>query len=230
MGSTYAGHDFARTAWTLIRRAQDPGSDGYRDAINRLYQVYWRPVYSTIRWGWRRSREAAEDLTQEYFAAFFEKDLLAGVSEGQGRFRAFVKATLKNFMLMENRAERTEKRGGGRTFFSLDAAPLEAAAPSGSPEEIFDREWMRSVFDEALKSLQGRMRADAFDLFHRYYMGAPVTYEALAAETGRTTTNIKNVLHQARADFREAVIELLRDGVADEAQLEADVREVLGIG
>lgn len=232
MESSLGGLKFSQTAWTVIREAQDSQSENYREALNRLSQVYWRPVYGSIRWGWRASREEAEDLTQEFFARFFEKDLLGDVRQGAGLFRSFLKATLKNFMLMHRRAERTEKRGGGRKLLSLDAAELEARADSGSPDEIFDRAWMSSLFKEASAVLErdyaASGRARAFDLFKRYYLGEPITYEALAAESGASASEIKNTLHQARQDFRRIVVDFLRDGVSDDAQLEEERRTVFG--
>ena len=40
-----------------------------------------------------------------------EKDLLADVDRERGTFRAYVKATLKNFVLGKRRAEGAQKRG-----------------------------------------------------------------------------------------------------------------------
>jgi len=230
--TSLGGLKFAPTAWTVIRLAQGPDAAGCRDALNRLFQIYWRPVYGSLRWGWRCTREEAEDLTQEFFASFWEKDLLGEVRQGAGLFRSFLKATLKNFMLMNRRSERAEKRGGGRKPLPLDAAEIDAEAADGTPDEIFDRAWTASLFKEAARALEEAYskvdRARGFALFRRYYLEIPITYEALSAETGASVSEIKNTLHQARQDFRRIVVDLLRDGVTDDAQLEEEIRAVFG--
>lgn len=54
-----------------------------------LAQTYWMPVYKYLRIRWRKPREDAEDLTQEFFAkamgkGYFERyDLLGDYATGQ---------------------------------------------------------------------------------------------------------------------------------------------------
>lgn len=229
------GPGFATTAWSVIRRAQDPDSPGRRRAMDRLISVYWRPIYWSLRIDWKEDAESAKDLTQEYLATFLEEDLVRGLSAERGRFRAFVKATLKNFMLEVRRSKRALKRGGGRVITlspeEISRQEAEGGRTYDSPEALFDRELLRSVLADAMSALEkemgGQGRRDRFDAFRRYYAEGP-TYETLAAELRIPVTDLTNRLYEARRRYRELVIERLRDGVMTEDELAAEVRELLG--
>lgn len=234
--SSMAGPGFRSTAWSVIQEAKDPDSPEHRDSLERLFRVYWRPVYWTLRLEWNENPENARDLTQQYFAMFLEKDLLRQVSASKGRFRNFVKATLKNFMLMDRRETAALKRGGDRRLFSLDAAdvePLEArgAERAPSPEQLFDRELMKSVMEESLADLRREMEAagrrNHFELFVRYY-SSDVSYDSLAAETKASVTDIGNWLTAVRRRYREMVMSRLRDGVSTPEELSSEALDLLG--
>lgn len=229
------GPGFATTAWSVIRRAQNPAAPGFREAIDRLVALYWRPIYWTLRIDWRETSESAKDLTQQYLAMFLEEDLVRGLSSERGRFRAFVKATLKNFMLEFRRSERTLKRGGGR-IVALDPAEIARQESEGgrsyeSPDALFDRELLRSILGDAMAALEAEMarrgQRDRFEAFRRYYSEGP-TYEKLAAELRIPVTDLTNRLYEARRRYRELVLERLRDGVGSDEDLAAEVRELLG--
>ena len=80
-------------------------------ALEELCRSYWFPLYAYVR---RRghTKEDAEDLTQAFFARFLEKNYLAGLSAECGRFRAFLLASLKHFLINEWDKSRRQKRGG----------------------------------------------------------------------------------------------------------------------
>src|SRR4051812_42770627 len=91
---------FATTRRTLIRAAQDSSAPEAREALAALCAVYWYPLYAFIR---RRGHDAdeAQDLVQEFFARLLEKDGLASVDPGKGRFRSFLLAACKHFLSNE---------------------------------------------------------------------------------------------------------------------------------
>jgi serine/threonine protein kinase HipA of HipAB toxin-antitoxin module len=53
-------------------------------AYEALARSYWQPVYAYIRLRRRRSREDAQDLTQEFFARVFEREYLARYDRDEG--------------------------------------------------------------------------------------------------------------------------------------------------
>lgn len=90
---------FRSTAWSNILDARDGDREVRERALEKLVSVYWRPIYWTLRLDWSERPEDARDLTQDYFAAFLEDEMLARVVREKGRFRHYVKATLKNFKI-----------------------------------------------------------------------------------------------------------------------------------
>ncbi|HLF94746.1 MAG TPA: sigma-70 family RNA polymerase sigma factor, partial [Planctomycetota bacterium] len=106
---------FPATAWSLLSRLRDPRDPRVQEYLNRMIETYWRPVYKYVRIAWKRSNEDAKDLTQAFFVHLLEGDLLAKADPERGNFRKLLMAALRNFLSNEARADKAEKRGGGRT-------------------------------------------------------------------------------------------------------------------
>src|SRR5215510_7410046 len=79
---------FQTTHWTEVMVAGEANSPGACEALARLCQTYWLPIYAFIR---KRGHEPhqAQDLTQEFFAGFLEKRRVAQAVRDRGRFRSF---------------------------------------------------------------------------------------------------------------------------------------------
>lgn len=237
VANTAESRSFPSTSWTVIRAAQDAPEVERARALDRLAAIYWRPVYWTIRLDWNAAPEDARDLTQEYFARFVEQSLVKDVASDRGHFRAYVKATLRHFLLAQRRAERALKRGGGLHIVALDDLdPVEADPPAGdgSPEARFERELMRSILLRALEELRRSLdregKADLFELFHHFYVAesedrAP-SYQELTARFRIGVHQVKNGLATARARYRNHVLALLRDGLTSDADLASEIRAV----
>src|SRR5689334_16551695 len=139
------GDVFATTHWTVVLAAGKRHTPQADHALEELCRTYWFPLYAYVR---RRghSKEDAEDLTQEFFARFLAKNYLAGLSAERGRFRAFLLASLKHFLMNEWDKSQRLKRGGGAVPLSLDWQTADtqfqiAASAEAGPDTAFDREW-----------------------------------------------------------------------------------------
>ncbi|MBM4015542.1 MAG: sigma-70 family RNA polymerase sigma factor [Planctomycetes bacterium] len=236
---TAAAHRFPSTCWTVIRDAQQGGVGVRAAALERLLSTYWRPVYWTLRLDWSESPESARDHAQSYFASFLERDLLQDVAAERGRFRSYVKTTLKHWMLNQRRDQAAVKRGGGVRIVALDDLdPVEADPPARdlSPEQRFERELMRAIVDQAMTELRAELEAaghgDRFTLFARFHgfdeADHDASYQALTREFGLGAHDVKNQLARTRARFRDLVLAHLRDGLSSEADLVAEIRAVFG--
>jgi RNA polymerase sigma-70 factor (ECF subfamily) len=228
---------FPATAWSVVQGARDLADSDCQRALERLVSVYWRPIYWTLRHEWKASPEEARDWTQEYFSVFLEQDFLADVVRERGRFRNFVKASLKHFMLNLRRAEKALKRGGAHRLVpieDLEGAERDPASSEGQPDQLFERELMRSIIARSLTDLklacEREGHPDHFELFHTYYLeesaGRSPRYEDLRERFGKGPHEVKNRLAELRTRFRKIILGHLRDGVSSEQELLSEIREV----
>lgn len=204
---------FPTTRWSLVRGAR--GDEG-RAALEELCRKYWSPVYFSIRRNWNASVEEAKDLAQEFFLRFLEKDFLRSVDADRGRFRSFLCAALRHFLLNERRREAAVKR-----------------TPVAPPEPDFDADWKRALVEAALARLRGRAAGEGkerlVEALVRYELeNFEGTYEDLAREFGLTIHQVTNGLHWARQAFKEACLDELRETVETEADFEDEARRVFG--
>ncbi|HEX7902215.1 MAG TPA: sigma-70 family RNA polymerase sigma factor, partial [Planctomycetota bacterium] len=87
---------FQPTLWTVVLRAKDPAAPDRREALERLFATYWKPLYVLLRRD--HDAHAAQDLVQGFFAEFLEKDFLKSVDRAKGTFRAFLRAALAHYV------------------------------------------------------------------------------------------------------------------------------------
>src|SRR5256885_9151341 len=99
-----SARSFPTTQWSQVLAAQDPTQPGYRDRLDALLRVYWKPAYAYIRVAWRKSNEDAKDLTQAFFARLLQNGRIAAVQTEGGRFRSYLKQALRNFLIDAERA------------------------------------------------------------------------------------------------------------------------------
>ncbi|HYF00142.1 MAG TPA: sigma-70 family RNA polymerase sigma factor, partial [Planctomycetota bacterium] len=150
--------EFPRTPVSRLARLQD-GDARRRQHLEKLCELYWRPVYAFIRRLGSADRDKAEDLTQDFFAWAFERDLLLKFDPACGNFRAFLKAVLRNFVREDHRRATADKRGGSVRFVSAEAAEAVAVPADLPPEEAFDRQWVHDVLEQAVRQLERELEA-----------------------------------------------------------------------
>lgn len=234
---------FPETRRTAIvdLRSEDPV---HRAAASEtLIAGYWKPVYKYIRVRWNQSNEDAKDLTQAFFTRVLEKQFFTSYDPSKARFRTYLRACLDAFLSNESKAASRVKRGGAALFVSLDFETAEgeirqydAASSQPSPEEYFQREWVRHLFSLALDDLRRECQERGNDLpyrvFERYDLhddGKKPTYETLAHEFGITAMAATNYLSSMRRRLRHLVLERIRETTATGKDFRSEVRLVLGI-
>ncbi len=102
---------FTTTHWSVVLVAGRHPSPQADEALEVLCRTYWYALYAFVR---RQGYEVmdAQDLTQEFFARFLEKQYIERADPERGRFRTFLLACLKNFLANEWDRAQTAKRGG----------------------------------------------------------------------------------------------------------------------
>src|SRR5262245_55051916 len=112
---------FDTTHWSVVVRAGGNQAQNSEAgiALQTLCRNYWFPLYAYVR---RRgyARADAEDLTQSFFAKLLEKGDVGRATPQRGRFRTFLLASLRNFLIDEWDKNRTQKRGSGVELLPLD--------------------------------------------------------------------------------------------------------------
>ena len=170
---------FPETRSSAISAALSDDAARRRPAQEAIVSAYWKPVYRYIRIRWRSSNEDAKDLTQSFFAAALEKEFFHSYDARKGTFRTFLRVCLDRFLANESNFASRQKRLAN--FSTLEHDP-----PGGeSPERIFEQEWARSMFEDAVdemrKNLLARGRGMCFEVFERYDLAEdPTTYDRLA--------------------------------------------------
>jgi len=236
-----APRGFPATRDSLVLALTSSDDARRRRGFETMVATYWRPAYAHLRLRWRLEPADAEDLVQEFFSAALTQEFFRGYDVAQSRLRTFLRLCLDRFATKSHRAEHRLKRGGGATHLSLDFAGAEAALePAGAQvegENPFDREWVRTLFDEAIALLATECRqtahAERFEVFLRYDLasvgdGSRPTYRALGEQLGIPTTQVTNHLAWARRRLRAILLERLRSRCDSPEEFQEEARALFG--
>jgi RNA polymerase sigma factor (sigma-70 family) len=220
---------FPTTIWSQVRRGGARGTDpvGRDTALEALARRYQAPAEAYLRAALALSREQAHELFQEFFAWMLASDFLAKAAPERGRFRAFLKVALRRFATDRARSAAAEKRGGGRAALALDApdSPEPVDRGAKSPEELLDEAWRAALVEEAFERTRAELERGGrglwFAVFRDYYLapGPEPDHRELAERHGLSTAEVSNHLQRTKKAFREHLRELVRDTVADAADL-----------
>ena len=106
------GASFATTHWSVVAQSALTDVPEAADALAKLCETYWPPIYSFVR---RRgySPADAQDLTQSFFAFFLRTKAYARTDRLHGKFRSFLLASVKNFLSDNWDRDQAIRRGGG---------------------------------------------------------------------------------------------------------------------
>lgn len=226
--------EFSRFWEDDVRSAQG------RERVGRALSAYWKPVYKFIRAYRGKTIEDAKDLTQEFFCHLLEDGAIATYRPEKGRFRSWLKGVLRNFMLEYDRDRRRLKRGGGKTFVSLDTAHVEterfqADLRTLSPDAIFDQQWRRDVVAEGLRRLQECLENEGkalwYRVFEKYELSSEdpskLTYESVAGSLGLGRDEVKQALRYARERLRMIVVKIVGSYAGSREEAVEEVKDLL---
>ena len=212
-----------------------PQSD---EALGQLCRTYWFPLYAYVR---RRghAKADAEDLTQAFFARFLEKNYLAGLSAGRGRFRAFLLASLKHFLANEWDKSQRQKRGGGVAPLSLDWETADtkfqvAATAEPSPDKAFDREWAVTLLARVIERLRAECetegKARQFEQLKVFLTAGKgvASHADVAQALGMDEGAARVAAHRLRKRYRELLRDEIAHTLADPAQVDEEMRALFG--
>ncbi len=209
------------TRWTLVQ-AMGPGGDPQdaQRALEALCRDYWLPIYAFIR-SWGHRAHDAEGLTQAFLVSFIKRDSFANASKENGRFRSWILASLKHFLLNDRRHQGRLKRGGGAVHLSIDRdlgeAWLESSRVDGdTPEAIFERRWAAGLIERALEKLEAICGQDGRERHYELLLPiiAGMDDRGGYAEAAETLGISEGAARMAVFRMRKRLVALVREEVA----------------
>jgi RNA polymerase sigma-70 factor (ECF subfamily) len=228
--------DFTSTHWSVVLAAKDGDDTRARGALEALCRSYWYPLYAFVR---RKgySPHDAEDLTQAFFERLVEKHCLREVHPSKGRFRAFLLASVKNFLANELDKAQAIKRGGKCKFESLDLLTAEeryAREPQDgwAPDALYDRRWALTLLEQSLNSLREEYRqAGRTELFDALKGSltphhGESSHAELAKRLGKSEAAVAMDVHRLRRRYRECLREQIRHTVTTSEAVDLELGEL----
>lgn len=217
-------------------KATGPDSNDAKEALEALCRSYWRPIFHYIRARGIQGDEA-QDLTQEFFRVVIEKGYLEQADQDRGRFRAFLKVAIKNFLANEWKKTNRQKRGGEIDFCSFDQFEEErfeiGSLEADTPDIAYDRQWARTTFETTLSRVRNEMEerghSERFDLYNPFLMtrAAGKSYAEAAASAAITEQAFKSGLHRFRERVRTCFLQEVAKTVNDPNDVESEARELM---
>lgn len=228
---------FSATHWSVVLAAGQVASPQAEAALARLCQTYWYPLYAFIRREGHDPHEA-QDLTQDFFARFLEKNYLSNVDPRKGKFRSFLLASLKHFLANEWDRRQAAKRGGGHAHIPLDeltAENLYRLEPTHdySAERVFERRWALTLLEQTLNRLREELasagKSALFDALKVYLTGekAVVSQAEVAARLRMSEGAVKVAVHRLRQRYRDLIRDEIAQTVAGPAEIEEELRHLV---
>lgn len=228
---------FSTTRWSLILAAGQGTTSGAHEALSTLCGLYWYPLYAfTRRQG--REPEDARDLVQGFFTRLLERNDLATVDRQRGRFRAWLLASLDHYLANEWNRERSQKRGGGLSFLSIDAKAAEGRyqhEPSHglTPEKLYERRWALTLLEHVLSTLEEECtrlgKRPLFEKLRGTLTGevGQVRYTEVAGTLGMSPGAVKVAAHRLRGRYRELLRAEIAQTVEQPEEIDDEIRLLL---
>lgn len=228
----------------VLLAAESQSPEAAREALARLYQAYWPPLYSFVR---RRGHGPADaqDLVQGFFVHLLEKKTLARADLDKGKFRSFLLGSLQHYLANEREHAHALKRGGGQSLVTLDEENLEAegaalavgssAVTPGAGEEdrVFEQRWAATLVGHALAQLRTTPPAEDdqapfFDALLPFVTGVPPIPDQaeLATRFDLPAVTVRSHVHRLRQRFRLALRDEIARTLSTRAQIDEELRHL----
>ena len=233
------GAVFQTTHWSVVLSAGDLASPDAHAALARLCQTYWLPIYAFIR---KRghSPQQAEDLTQDFFGNFLEKNYVAKAVRDRGRFRSFLMTSVENFLHNTHDRNQARKRGPASALLSLDNQNAEVhylAEPTdeADPAKVFEQRWASTVLQTVLQRLRNEFlesgRSELFEKLcaHLWGEAESIPYPQVAQQFGFTVANVKTTAYRLRQRYRELLREEIAQTVAQPGEIDEEIRYLIRV-
>jgi|HubBroStandDraft_5_1064220.scaffolds.fasta_scaffold159559_2 DNA-directed RNA polymerase specialized sigma24 family protein len=210
------GSIFPRTDWAELSKA----AAAQEAPLDRLIRLYWQPLKIFLVATFPNLAGQADELLQDFAGdKFLREGWLRKADQTRGRFRDFLKTSLRNFVL--DRLSRADVKNAP---LSLDELEEEIPQSETSAEE-FDLAWARAVLAETLRRMEADCRKPGKDqprrshiwemfqirLLEPAFNNAPqVPYDQLVERFGlKSPLDASNTLLSAKRIFKTRLDEVI---------------------
>jgi len=235
--SGYGTSGFNTTHWSAVLLAGQGDSLQAASALEQLCRTYWYPLYAYAR-RQGHSPPDGQDLTQQFFAVFLQKNYFGLANPDRGRFRNFLLASFKHFLTNEYHRSRTTKRGGQCTFLSWDEAEAEEhyrgeRRNEASPDKLYEHAWALTLLDKVMKDLQqecvrsGKTRL--FQALQIFLTGeeSEATYEEIGRDLHMGESAVKMAVLRLRRRYGEMLRNEIAHTVGDPTMVEDELHQLM---
>lgn len=216
----------------MVLRAAQNDTTGAFNALSRLCEVYWYPLYAYVR---RRgySPDDAQDLTQGFFAFILQRNAIANVSPEKGKFRAFLLASLNHFLAGEWDKAHAQKRGGQVIAMDLTSAETRfarLASNDTAPDQLFEQQWALTLLEDVYQQLRRDYEQDGkaalFDALRFSLTGTKgeESYADIARRLGMNEGAVKVAAHRLRQRYRVLLRQHIAETVSGPEEVEDELR------
>ncbi len=205
----------AANHWAVVLHARRQDTARAMEALSRLCQTYWYPLYAYVRLR-GHSPEEAKALTHEFFSKLLQNKTLAYMRKDCGKFRSFVMSAMNHFLIDEARKGRLRKPE------PVNDTPL--------TEKVFEQNWALAVANVVYERLKQEYEAlgkgEIFAAMKHCLAGSPVavSYAELAARLSLAEAAVTHMVQSLRQRYSEVLREEMANLVATPAELEEELR------
>jgi hypothetical protein len=221
---------FPRTDWAELGKA----AEAEQMPLDRLVRLYWQPLRIFLVATFPSVKNQADTLLQDFAEdKLLQEGWLRKADQSRGRFRDFLKTSLRNFVL--NRLNLAEVKNPPISLEELEQELPEREAAS----EEFDLAWAQTVLAETLRRMEADCKNPGEDQPRRGYIwemfrlrllepilngAAEVPYEQLIDRFGlKSPTDASNTLLSAKRIFKAHLSKVIKEYARQDAATSAEV-------
>lgn len=225
------GTIFPRTDWSELGKAA--GAEPV--PLERLVRLYWQPLKIYFLTTFPSLHNQADTLLQDFAEdKLLQEGWLKKADQNRGRFRDFLKTSLRNFVL--DRLSRAEVKNPPLPLDELEHELPEEQADS----EAFDLEWARTVLGETLRRMEADCRNPSEDQPRRthiwemfrirllepvFHDAAQVPYDQLIERFGlKSPMDASNMLLSGKRIFKAHLEKVIREYAGQDAAAALEIQ------
>jgi hypothetical protein len=217
---------------------RSPNESDRTRAFELIIATHWRSIYKYIRRRWNRSSDDAKGLTLGFLSRIMQKGFFDRYDPGRTRFRAFLQAQVDSFVSIGHHPSSESALQPLDFSTAEEELAHDPLASNRSDVELFDSEWVRSLFTLAIEQLHSTLESQGkllhFKLFQRFDLQdrsseEPISLEHLAQEFSLSTTEAASCLADTRQSLNTIVLDLIRSFTSSNNEFRQEARSVFGL-